>query len=172
MTIEEKLQHFYDTSVAEAQTEAENTLEAHMCFQCILSLCLGFRNGSVIEMLQFFFNCHAWSSPAYNFKPMASLTYPVIKSGLRPVPCLSGISMIKGVLWFSFTSSTIWGNSRPNFSVRRRIPISLLAIAFSRASFSSSRSWTTTPSTPASLIPVQVSMLSLIKNIFIIIIYR
>ena len=29
MTIEEKLQHFYDTSVAEAQTEAENTLEAH-----------------------------------------------------------------------------------------------------------------------------------------------
>ena len=29
MTIEEKLQHFYDTYVAEAQTEAENTLEAH-----------------------------------------------------------------------------------------------------------------------------------------------
>ncbi len=29
MTIEEKLQHFYDTSVAEAQEEAENTLEAH-----------------------------------------------------------------------------------------------------------------------------------------------
>ena len=29
MTIEEKLQHFYDTSVSEAQTEAENTLEAH-----------------------------------------------------------------------------------------------------------------------------------------------
>ena len=24
--------------------------------------------------------------------------------------------MIKGVLWFSFTSSTIWGNSLPNFS--------------------------------------------------------
>ena len=29
MTIEDKLHHFYDTSVAEAQTEAENTLEAH-----------------------------------------------------------------------------------------------------------------------------------------------
>ena len=29
MTIEENLQHLYDTSVAEAQTEAENTLEAH-----------------------------------------------------------------------------------------------------------------------------------------------
>ena len=105
-----------------------------MCFQCILSLCLGFRNGSVIEMLQFFFNCHAWSSPAYNFKPMASLTYPVIKSGLRPVPCLSGISMIKGVLWVSFTSSTIWGISLPNFSVRSMIPISLLEIAFCRNS--------------------------------------
>ena len=53
-----------------------------------------------------------------------------------------------------------------------RLGKTTMAIAFSRASFSSSRSWTTTPSTPASLIPVQVSMLSLIKNIFIIIIYR
>ena len=33
MTIEEKLQHFYDTSVAEAQTEAEgirDAIKAHM----------------------------------------------------------------------------------------------------------------------------------------------
>ena len=29
MTIEEKLQHFYDTSIAEAQTEAQNELDAH-----------------------------------------------------------------------------------------------------------------------------------------------
>ena len=38
MTIEEKLQHFYDTSVAEAQTEAENTLEAHNRFYSELLL--------------------------------------------------------------------------------------------------------------------------------------
>ena len=35
---------------------------------------------------------------SYNFNPIASFTYEVIKSGLRPVPCLSGISMISGVL--------------------------------------------------------------------------
>ena len=29
MTIEEKLQHFYDTSVAEAQTQAQAELDAH-----------------------------------------------------------------------------------------------------------------------------------------------
>ena len=57
----------------------------------------GLIQGDLVKMLQLFIYCH-YISPAYSFNPIASFTYEVIKSGLRPVPCLSGISMISGVL--------------------------------------------------------------------------
>ena len=59
------------------------------------------------------------------------------------------------------------GNSLPNFSVSRIMPTSLSARTLSSSPLSSSLVWTTAPSTPDRRIPVQVSMLSLIKYIFI-----
>ena len=65
----------------------------------------GLIQGDLVKMLQLFIYCHTFHLPVvvaaysnYNFNPIASFTYEVIKSGLRPVPCLSGISMIRGVL--------------------------------------------------------------------------
>ena len=79
-----------------------------MFLQDLLKICLvvldgfggiftGLIQGDLVKVLQLFIYCH-YISPAYSFNPIASFTYEVIKSGLRPVPCLSGISMISGVL--------------------------------------------------------------------------
>ena len=99
---------------------------------------------------------------------MASVIYDVIKSFFRPVPWRSGISTSSGIFRSSRKVSMMSGNSRPNFSVRSTMPTVLSARTFSRASRSSSRSWTTTPSTPARRMPVYVSTLSLMRYIFMI----